>query len=332
MAKKYDSKYWKEQLTKRTSESEDRKEGEIDSKYFIDDLDVPFAKFGVTKDEPHIIDVIPFLTGNKMPNFMRIGEDKPAYYLDIYVHQNIGGSKAWIVCPLKNYGDPCPICEHIDDLSRDGKSYEDFADIYVKRRCVYNVINMSSTKEEKKGIQIWEVSYKYSEKQLLAAAKNPRGGGSIPFAHTEKDLGHSISFSVENDTYRTISGYKLVPRDYDIDYDLIEKAKQLDQIIKVLSYKQIEKIFHRASEVDSNPAKEKEDDVPDHLGEEEPTPKSRPRKLICPEKDGVLGKDIDQFDRCDDCELYSECAEEADKIEEERKAKREERTKVTRRR
>lgn len=335
MSRKFDRKAWKEELLKRTQESDERKEGESFQKYFRDDVEITFAKFGPTKDEPHIVDIIPFIAGDKMPDFMRVKEGKPAYYLDIYVHQNIGPGKAHIVCPAKNYGNPCPICKYINELEKEGKEYEDFAEIVPKRRCVYNVINQTSSREASKGIQIWECSHKYSEKPIQNAAKNPRGGGSIAFSHPDKEVGQSLSFSVDNDTYRTISGHKLVPRDYDIDDDTLEQAYQLDQIIKLYSEKEIKEIFDPSSDVQQETHK-KEDDIKNYDDEPE-TEKTRTRRHReakeineCP-GNGVFGEDIDQLKYCEKCEKYEECAEEADKLEEKKKEEKQ-KSNVNRRR
>lgn len=314
-SRKFDRKSLKDELLKRTEESAGRTEGETFAKYFRDDVDLIMARFGSTKEDPHIIDILPFRAGDKMPNFMKVAEGKPAYYLDIYVHQNIGASKAWIVCPSRNYGEPCPICEYIDELVRDGKEWDDYADIAPKRRCAYNIINQTTSKERNKGIQIWEASYKYSEKQIQQAAKNPRGGGSIAFAHPDKDVGQSISFNVDSDTFKTISGHKLIPREEDISDSLLDEVYQLDQIIKILTYKEIEKLFSRSS----SEKDKKEDDIDDSIMERGAHGKSKSNECPAGEEFGVS---IDQIKECEDCEVYRECADRAEVLEEEKRKQR----------
>lgn len=308
-----DRKRAAEELMRRTQESNERKEGETLSKYFDPDLDLTFVKFSTTKEEPHILDIIPFIAGSKIPKFMRVREGDLAYYLDIYVHQNVGGGKAWVVCPQKNYDKPCPICEYIDSLRADGKEYEDFSDIVAKRRCVYNIVNMSNSKEERKGVQIWEVSHRFSEKPIQAAAKNPRGGGYIAFSHPDKELGQSISFSVDSDKYKTVSGFKLVPRDYDISDDILQQALKLDQIIVTLSYKEIDNLMSRGAS----------DDVPDrYADEEEERNDYREEKVSAPQHECPAGKtfgvSIDKIVDCDECPLYKKCSRRAEEIEKER--------------
>lgn len=334
MIGKYDRKAMKEELIKRTQESDERKEGEATLRYFKDALDLVLAKFGPTKDEPHILDIIPFKAGDKMPDFMKLKEGKDAYYLDIYVHTNIGPGKVWIVCPSRNYGEPCPICEYIDELDKAGKEYEDYQDIYAKRRCVYNIINQSTVKDAKKGIQIWEASHKYTEKPIQAAAKNPRGGGSIPFSHPDKEVGQSISFSVENDTYRTISGHKLIPRDYDITDDILDQAYKLDQIINILSYREINKIFGKSTvEPELGDEPDPEENIQEKETQEEKKEARKPisKKNQCPADKGVFGEDIDRIADCENCSVYQECAKQADIIEEEKKKARAEKARINRR-
>ena len=335
MERAYDRKTMKEELLKRTQESSERKEGEIFIKYFKRDLEIPLVKFGTTKEDPHILDIIPFKAGKMMPDFMRIKEGKDAYYLDVYVHQNVGPGKAWVVCPSRNYGQPCPVCDYIDGLVREGKEYEDYSDIAPKRRCVYNIVNQSTVRDARKGVQIWEVSHKFSEKPIQAAARTPRGGGSVPFSHPDKDVGMSVSFSVDSDTYKTISGHKLIPRDYDIGDDILDQAYQLDQIVEVLSYEEIEKFFNKAGKAGKAgmEVKDAEDEHEEQCSHERRSFAKDKEETAnkCP-AGGVFGEDIDKIAGCDTCldSTYQRCAEMADMVEVEKRKARSERTGIRR--
>jgi len=281
---KIDRKAMREKLARRTQESYERKDGGISTKYFNAESDLPLWKCDVTKDEPHIIDIIPFYAGSQFPQIDKrnpVEKDDEVYVLDIFVHTNVGPAKEMIVCPTKNYGKPCPICEEIERMiNEDGAEYEDYSALAPKRRCVYNIICYDTDKQEKKGIQVWEVSHKYSEKILTALAKNSaaRGGGVIAFSDPDQGIGQSISFEVANDTYRTVSGHKLLPRDYDITDEIIDSTYSLDDHLTLLSYEEInEKAFRSKSDA------EEESDSKSKRGgrsrnqepDEEDTPKSR---------------------------------------------------------
>ena len=344
MARKYDMKKFGEGLAKRTQESSDRKEGETFVKFFRDDMDIPLVKFGATKDEPHIIDIIPFEAGDNMPKPMRVPKGDPAYYLDIFVHQNVGAGNAHVVCPQKNYSKPCPICEYINKMIKEkGWEYDDYKDIAPKRRSVYNVVNVTNAKEEKKGVQVWETSHKYGEKAIQSAATRPRGGGVIPFADPRKEVGQSVSFNVDSDEYKTVSGHKLEPRDYDIDERYLDDAFQLDQIITVLDYDKIKEIFTSTDEDEESSDRiggrgekkerergsDKEDEERGsrgrgrNRGREEDVSKNEPAgEDECPE--GLkFGEDIDSSDACADCKNYDLCADKEKELKEQKWKERE---------
>ena len=104
----------KEELLKRTQESSERREGDASMRYFRSDLDLPLWGAKPTKEDPHIIDIIPFIAGENYPTKIdkrhAIKKGDYVYLLELYVHTNIGPGKEWIVCPTKNYGNSCPIC------------------------------------------------------------------------------------------------------------------------------------------------------------------------------------------------------------------------------
>jgi hypothetical protein len=313
----FDRRKAKEALIKRTKDSNERKDGDTSLRYFNPDIEIPTWQSRVTKDDPHLIDIIPFLAGENFPQVDKrnpIKKGDYVYFLEVYIHQNIGPGKEWIVCPARNYGKPCPICEEIDRRSKEGQEYDDYAEIALKRRCVYNITCFDNPKEEAKGVQVWEVSYKYSEKPIQLAAKAPRGGGIVPFA--DPDVGKSISFEVANDTYNTHQGHKLVDRDYTIDDKVLDSTFTLDDLIVVKTYDEIAKIFTGEEEVEKQKA---EEDVPDTVTDG--TTGTRKRRGAqaassnpCPagEKYGV---DIDKLEACKDCEAYNACADEYDRLE-----------------
>ncbi|MFA5355254.1 MAG: hypothetical protein WC302_00750 [Candidatus Paceibacterota bacterium] len=343
----------REELLKRTQESNDRKDGDVFYGYFKTDQDLPLWKASVTKkdDEPHLIDIIPFYAGKNFPQVdprHPVKEDDLVYLLETYVHQNIGPGKESIICPARNYKKPCPICEEIEYLtSKEGgsKEYEDYADIALKRRCAYNIVCYDSPKEEGKGVQIWEVSYKYGEKKIQLAAKNPRGGGVVPFA--DYDVGKLISFEVAADEYRTIDGHKLVDRDYVISEEIEDSVWPLDELVKIWEYNEIYEKFYgelpagvAAKEENQEESVSRSSRGRGGVTEQEVPPPSDPAPLQrrsrameepvrkdkgegqCP-CGGEYGIDIDQLTNCDDCKAYDACALKAKEIEDAAKVSKE---------
>jgi len=300
-----DRKTASERLQKRIQENYDRREGDINYKYFNPDLDLPLWRYRVTKGEPHMVDIIPFQAGKNYPQLDKrnpIKEGTDVYVLEVYVHQNIGPQKMMIICPARNYGNPCPVCDDIASKTRDGAEYEEYSVIALKRRCAYNIVCYDNDKEEAKGVQIWEISYRYSEKQLLLAAKLPRGGGWIPYA-SYNSSGKTISFEVADDSYRTVEGIKFVDRNYDLPVELIENAYKLDECVTVKSYDEIKSIMQAGGDDASAEAKEKE--------ESEIRPRTRGAVgLASPNITCTgFGVAIDKMKDCEICDVYNNCAE-----------------------
>ena len=331
-----DREKMKEQLLKRTQESYARKDGEVKGKYFDPDSELPLWSPAITKDDPHIIDIIPFVAGDNYPLVDRrqlVKKGDIAYVLDLYVHVNVGPAKEMIVCPAKNYGQPCPICDHITTLIKDGADYEDYQDFVAKRRCAYNVLVVTDEKEQEKGVRVWEASYRYSEKQILALAKAPRTGGYIPFSHPDRDVGKSICFDVIDDKYRTISGMKFIDRDYDIPDEVLGTAYTLDDHIVLLPYEEIAKKFHMSHDAATDDGQQPTDDERGGKEEQGSQPADEAQDT-CP-FGHTLGEDLNKHAECNECSdaQFEVCNTEADRLEEERaKAKEKQSTRTLRKR
>jgi len=292
MGKSNDRDKLKEELTKRTQESYDRKDKMGSGKgYFKPDSDgnvLPTWKAKPTKEDPHMLDIIPFKAGKKFPQVDEkhpISKGDTVYVLESFVHTNVGPGKEMIVCPAKNYSLPCPICEYVEKRLSKGATWDDIKNIAAKRRCAYNVWVHDSKKEERKGVQIWEASHRFSEKGIQPQAKNPKTGGSIPFAHPSKDIGRMLSFEVDDDTYFTIHGHKLNQRDEDIPEEIMEGAFRLDKYLNLLDYEEILEKFKSAEDDedeedddDEKPKRKSREDDDDEEDEEDEDEKPRRKK------------------------------------------------------
>lgn len=315
-------------LMERTQQSYDRRDGDTSNRHFDPELDIPFYKPEVTKGKPHIIDILPWFAGPNFPTKPQpTPEGKWVYVLDLWVHKKVGPGKAVVVCPARNYGNRCPICEEIDNLVRDGVEYEDIP-FNHKRQCTYNVLVMDDEETESKGVQVWDVSYKYSEKAIVTAAVSARGGGVIPFANPNRKFGRSLVFDVAKDKYKTISGHRFELRDYDIPEDLLEECYPLDTMIKIYSYDELcVLLYGEGGKPPEDGAQRRllirKDEKPEN---EQPAASSGTgRRLIsrkaAEEPDsrcGVgakFGYDYNKFGECDKCDDKQACAEALDMIE-----------------
>lgn len=194
----------------------------------------------------HLIDILPWFAGDDMPQddfgnpVSKKGQDD--YVLDLFVHTYIGSMKEPFVCPYENFGEPCPICEHMKANFIDDKDLYD--KLRPKRRTVYLVWVHDSREERKKGPQIWEVAHYFMEAELSELAKLPRGGGVVEFAHA--DSGKSIAFNKKGKGKKGIkfSAFKFIDREEELPDRILDKTFALDSIVNMRpSYKVIEKAF-----------------------------------------------------------------------------------------
>jgi hypothetical protein len=217
------------------------------------------------KEGEHIIDIIPFLAGSM---HHQVAEGEPTYLLDIWVHQKVGMDENDVVCLARNYNEPCPICEFINaqrlkkDLDEEGEAA--LKALNPKRRCLYNIICYDSTREQDRGVQLWEVAHFLFEKKILSVARNPRGGGFVPFS--SPDNGRSIYFEREGSgiTNTQYLGHKFIERQDRIPDEILEDAYILDELIIKLTYEELkEALLGGLAKPEKSSEPVKGDSIPD---------------------------------------------------------------------
>jgi len=326
--KKYDRKANREDLQKRSEKSYETREDSGRFKNYLRE-DVEFPQFKCKEGE-HYIDIIPYIAGKRDP---LTKEGKGTYVLDLWVHRGVGPNENSYVCPARNYGDPCPICEHVKELRRKDDVDDDLLkELYPKRRVVYNVVCMDDEKEEAKGVQVWEVSHYLMEANISPLIKGGRGGGVNLFS--DPDEGKSIRFEVQGSGTNTrYKGHRLddriysIPGDktkeYTISEEILKRAYCLDDLIIVLTYDELSEVYY-GKNFEGNTSKE-EGKVQEEKEEEQPEEKNP-----CP-AGSSFGYDWDTLEPCGTCNKYEECGDEYDRLEAQKKEEPE-KEKVQRRR
>jgi hypothetical protein len=320
----------KADLLARTKESYDRKDGEGGSRHFDTEYDIPFWKPQPTTGKPHILDILPFSAGPNFPTKVSkpVKEGDWVYVLDLVVHKNVGPGKMSVVCPAKNYGNRCPVCEEVESLGQSGIEYGDIP-IRGVHQCTYNVLVMDDPTTEAKGVQVWDVSHFFSEKKIVALAISARDGGYIPFASPDHEMGRSLAFDVGKDKYRSITGHRFEKRDYDIPPEILSECYPLDTMIKIWSYDELYKILwgeegrpaqSTAGEEQQQEAQPARRSLLRPVGASEPAPTATRtlRTIVVQEKidtcpiGGTWADDHDKYEECKACDKFKPCAEALD--------------------
>jgi hypothetical protein len=325
--------------------------------------DIEGGKFWQAKKGENLIDIIPYFAGAFDPDKKHVKEGDDVYNVQAYSHGSVGPREQMMMCLAFTFGRKCPACEHRKKLLKEQSTDEDTIDgLKVSRypRVIYNVLSCNSREDEEKGVMIWHTSTYLMERFLGSLAKNPRmkGGGYeafTDFSHPDQKVGKSISFTRQGEGKSTeFIGIKFVDRDYDISDEVLEAAFILDECLFIPTYDEAFAIYwgEEGPDDDSGDVRKgrgrgiegegEEEEVGDENEQEEieqkPVTRERKRKekekpeeVIEDEVEGCphggdFGTDIDEIDACEDCdeEKWKVCAQERDRLDEEKEKKEKE--------
>jgi len=286
-------------------------------------------KFYSPREGTNKINIIPYEIKSKNHPSVKAGEVEVGdldYMLDIWVHRYIGSSNADIVCPKKNYRKSCPICDKGSEYYEEGKK-EESKKLYPTRRVLINVqpIIKGETADE---LQIFDVSHWLFAKELVEEAHECKDGKDI-ILFADIETGKVVKFRMSIEDLGKMKSPKFksfvfLEREEELDDELIDEAISFDAGIKILSEKEIEKIFYGQEEDEDN---EEEDDPPkkesrkDEDDEEEERPAKKKRKedneeeddkksSKCPE--GYKWGEADDHKECNKCKKWDDCDDYAD--------------------
>ena len=255
------------------------------------------------------INIIPYVIKSKNHPLVKRGEfeigDKD-YVMDVYVHRGVGPSEASVLCLKNTYGQPCPICEQSQVLRKQGKEEEAGA-LKASRRVFYNVQDLKNPDT----LKVFEASHYLFEKELIDEARDDDEGGFVDFA--DEETGKEIKFRCSKVTkgkmeFNEFKSFGFEDRDENIPDELLENAISFDEILRVPTYNEVEKILYGRDEDDeenedeepaTKTAKKKlvvnEDDEDDEENEdEEPATKTAKKKLVVNEDDEEVEEEIEE--------------------------------------
>ena len=214
---------------------------------------------------PNVINIIPFSAGsnNPLPN---VSEGSPQEFLLVRVHRYVGEASLTFLCP-KTYDLPCPICkdrqEKWTELERKGYDKKAIGEElqYCKSsiRTFCNVIVLNTPEDILKGIQVLEVAKMYLYDPIEILVKDVIKGGYRCYGDLGPE-GKSVKFHYtaskqvgNRPTLPKWLSHDFVDRDVpfmdDKRFSLIgiEDVYQLDQVVDLKSYAEIEEAYRSTS-------------------------------------------------------------------------------------
>lgn len=203
---------------------------------FKDNLNLPLYK--EPKEGDVGIDIIPYLAS---ANHFQAEEGEPVYKLEVWVHQRVGPEKGDYVC-LRNFGEECPLCEaRYREMAEESPRQDVVDGLKGSQRAIYNVVIVSDSKEEDKGVQIWTSSTYLGEQNFQKTAKNRKTGEKIPFSCP--DTGRTIWFTVQGSKFsKEFAGITLEERPEPISDAILDDVFILEDCLVIPKESDLEKI------------------------------------------------------------------------------------------
>jgi len=268
------------------------------------------------------------------------------YKLPFKIHRNVGVDNDKVVC-LTSIGKACPVCEKRAELIRQEADKEDTDGLKQSKRNLYCVIPLDSKKHDAEP-HIMDMSQYLCQEEINNTLEEDEDYEVFP--DLEEGLTMRCRFDAgtigSSKPFAELGKVTPVERKEQYTEDILDDIPNLDEVLNILSYKELEAKFLELDEEDVNEEEEPEEEVPtrkrktrdeepeeekpkrtrkvkeeesEEEVEEEKPKRTRKRKETqdddnkCPHGH-EFGKDCDEYPKdCNDCDLWDECGEEQDK-------------------
>jgi hypothetical protein len=210
------------------------------------------------------------------------------------VHRNVGPNQDAFICPT-SIGKKCPICEHRAKRKMEGAGDDELRELSPSNRNLYIVVPLGDKEHEQKP-HVWDVSQFLFQKKLNEEIEaNP---DNEIFPDIEEGLTVKLRFTEESfgaNKFGSVSRIDFVSRKNQYEESILEEIPSLDEMLKVLSYKDLQAKFfdmddEELAEAETEEEEEKprsrksaaphsiRDELPEEDEEEEEEEEEKPKK------------------------------------------------------
>ena len=178
------------------------------------------------------------------------------------IHRGIGVNNEYVVCPT-SIGKRCPICEHRAKLQKGGNATkEELSSLNATNRVLYNVIPLND-KEYEKTVHIWEASQYLFQDKLNEEIEEEEDNACFPSLEEGKTLRiRFVEESFQKNKYASVGRIDFLERDEPYDESMLKDVCNLDEVLIILSYEELDKKFMDMESVSDSADDDEEDDTP----------------------------------------------------------------------
>ena len=244
------------------------------------------------------------------------------------LHRNIGYNNMPLVCPT-SIGKRCPICEYKQRLLKEGKDWRDDSvkALKIYLRNLYIVVPLDNKNYEERPY-VWDISdHLFQNKLSIELEENPEYAN---FPDLEDGYTLRIRFTEEQfgkNKFADTSRIDFEKREKKYDESILDKVSNLDEVLVVLPYEQIEAKFFDSEDDAVTDVDKAIDEVVDEIDEDEDDEDVEPRKakiIVSKPKLAVadgkcpygheFGRDEGSYLECADCIEWNACADAKDEL------------------
>jgi len=245
------------------------------------------------------------------------------------LHRNIGYNNMPLVCPT-SIGKRCPICEYKQRLLKEGKDWRDDSVKALKTylRNLYIVVPLDNKNYEERPY-VWDISdHLFQNKLSTELEENPEYAN---FPDLEDGYTLRIRFTEEQfgkNKFADTSRIDFEKREKKYDESILDKVPNLDEVLVVLPYEQIEAKFFDSEDDAVTDVDKAIDEVVDEIDEDEDDEDVEPRKakiIVSKPKLAVadgkcpygheFGRDEGSYLECAECIEWNACADAKDELD-----------------
>lgn len=189
---------------------------------------------------------------SKAGEVLKIESGEFVYFLDYWIHKNVGINNDEAICLVRTLGKPCPICENREQMKGDNVKSDDYKSLYPQRRTVYQGLDPSDLN---KGIQIIHMAFTTFEKGLrLGINAALAAHGEIYIADLVE--GWRAKFWANKKTMKSSRGsfdypecvaFELLKRDKAYKEQLLDMVFPLEKALNIMDYDTIANLHYGGS-------------------------------------------------------------------------------------
>jgi hypothetical protein len=168
----------------------------------------------------------------------RAVEDSLYYYKPYYVHKYVGEENKTETC-LKTWGEPCPICEYVDQRKKEGAADDEINKIKAKYWTLFAVVPIDHQEYEEE-IKLFNISYFKFMELLLMDLEEKEWHRNFADIKNGKTL--SVRFSKKSfkgQPFAQATDIEFLERQYEYPDEILEQVPPLDDLLIRRSYEEL---------------------------------------------------------------------------------------------